>query len=170
MSDQPIAWGMPRPDGLILDVICPEEHAREPGQYTVPLYAAPQPKAGREWPHVWGCRANAFGECDKGCIAPQPKAEPQEPVLYVHPSTYAMESANQIGVWRPGCQLDDYLPLYFAPPAPQPRRRLTREEIVDAVREADLDWHRGWTLDEDALNRYETLCRVIEAAVWGEAK
>jgi hypothetical protein len=45
MTDKPIAWGMPRPDGLILDVICPEEHAREPGQYTVPLYAAPQPKA-----------------------------------------------------------------------------------------------------------------------------
>jgi len=26
------------------------------------------------WPHVWGCRANAFGECDKGCTAPQPAA------------------------------------------------------------------------------------------------
>jgi hypothetical protein len=58
------------------------------------------------------------------CPYVQPKAE-QEPVLYVHPSTYAMESANQIGVWRPGCQLDDYLPLYFAPPAPQPRRNVT---------------------------------------------
>jgi hypothetical protein len=45
MSDQPIAWGMPRPDGTIIDCITPEEHAREPGQYTVPLYAAPQPKA-----------------------------------------------------------------------------------------------------------------------------
>jgi hypothetical protein len=44
MTEQPIAWGMPRPDGLILDVICPEEHARMPGQYTVPLYAAPQPR------------------------------------------------------------------------------------------------------------------------------
>ena len=29
------------------------------------------------WPHVWGCRANAAGECDKGCTAPQPvKREP----------------------------------------------------------------------------------------------
>jgi hypothetical protein len=43
-ADQPIAWAMPRSDGLILDVICPEEHDREPGQYTVPLYAAPQPR------------------------------------------------------------------------------------------------------------------------------
>jgi len=30
------------------------------------------------WPHVWGCRANAFGECDKGCTAPQPAAVPAE--------------------------------------------------------------------------------------------
>jgi hypothetical protein len=44
MTDQPIAWGMPRPDGTIIDCITPEEHAREPGQYTVPLYAAPQPR------------------------------------------------------------------------------------------------------------------------------
>jgi hypothetical protein len=44
MNNQPIAWGMPRPDGLILDCITPEEHARMPGQYTVPLYAAPQPR------------------------------------------------------------------------------------------------------------------------------
>jgi hypothetical protein len=41
---EPVTWGMPRPDGAIIDVICPEEHARMPGQYTVPLYAAPQPR------------------------------------------------------------------------------------------------------------------------------
>jgi hypothetical protein len=44
MSDQPIAWGMPRPDGTIIDCITPEEHDRMPGNYTVPLYAAPQPR------------------------------------------------------------------------------------------------------------------------------
>jgi hypothetical protein len=44
MTDKPIAWGMPRPDGAIIDCITPEEHARMPGQYTVPLYAAPQPR------------------------------------------------------------------------------------------------------------------------------
>jgi hypothetical protein len=43
---EPVAWGMPREDGVILDVICPEEHAREEGGYTIPLYTAP-PK--REW-------------------------------------------------------------------------------------------------------------------------
>ena len=43
---EPVAWGMRRKDGVIIDVICPEEHSREPGDYTIPLYTAP-PK--REW-------------------------------------------------------------------------------------------------------------------------
>jgi hypothetical protein len=28
-------------DGVILDVICPDEHEREEGSYTVPLYTHP---------------------------------------------------------------------------------------------------------------------------------
>jgi hypothetical protein len=43
MSDQPVAWGMPQPDGTIIDCITPEERDRMPGNYTVPLYARPQP-------------------------------------------------------------------------------------------------------------------------------
>ena len=39
--DKPVAWGMPRGDGLILDVIDPEEHNRVEGEYTVPLYSRP---------------------------------------------------------------------------------------------------------------------------------
>jgi hypothetical protein len=35
---EPVAWGMEQPDGEILDVISPEEHARLEGGYTVPLY------------------------------------------------------------------------------------------------------------------------------------
>ena len=35
---EPVAWGMEQPDGDILDVISPEEHARLEGGYTVPLY------------------------------------------------------------------------------------------------------------------------------------
>jgi hypothetical protein len=95
----------------------------------------------------------------EGCLncERQPKAE-QEPVLYVHPSTYAMESANQIGVWRPGCQLDDYLPLYFAPPAPQPRKRLTDQEITLAM----------MRVEEQEQGYFLRLARAIEAAVWGE--
>jgi hypothetical protein len=40
---EPVAWAMSRPDGLILDVICPDEHDAYEGEYTVPLYAAPRP-------------------------------------------------------------------------------------------------------------------------------
>ena len=42
-EQEPVAWGMQRKDGVIIDVICPEEHSREPGDYTIPLYTA-QPK------------------------------------------------------------------------------------------------------------------------------
>jgi hypothetical protein len=37
-EQEPVAWAMPCPDGQIVDVITPEEHAREEGGYTVPLY------------------------------------------------------------------------------------------------------------------------------------
>jgi hypothetical protein len=46
MTDQPIAWGMPRSDGTIIDVICPDK----------PLYAAPQPRkrlTEQEIDEVW---------------------------------------------------------------------------------------------------------------------
>jgi len=45
---EPVAWGMPGKDGFIFDVICPEEHTREEGGYTVPLYTTP-PAAQRQW-------------------------------------------------------------------------------------------------------------------------
>jgi hypothetical protein len=37
----PVAWGMPRSDGLILDIIAPEEHESYEGEYTIPLYTTP---------------------------------------------------------------------------------------------------------------------------------
>ena len=43
-KDEPVAWGMEK-DGVILDVICPAEHEREEGSYTVPLYIT----AERTW-------------------------------------------------------------------------------------------------------------------------
>ena len=38
---KPVAWGMEK-DGVILDVICPDEHEREEGEYTIPVYTQPQ--------------------------------------------------------------------------------------------------------------------------------
>jgi hypothetical protein len=42
-QNEPVAWGMEK-DGLILDVICPDEHGREEGGYTIALYTHP-----KEW-------------------------------------------------------------------------------------------------------------------------
>ena len=47
---------------------------------------------------------------------------------------------------------------------PAQRKPLTDEEIWDEVKAADLDWQTGWSLDEDASNRYITFARAIEAA------
>lgn len=41
-STKPVAWGMrDKETGEIVDSICPAEHDREPGSYTVPLYEGP---------------------------------------------------------------------------------------------------------------------------------
>ena len=36
-------------------------------------------------------------------------------------------------------------------------------EIIEMVREADLDWHTGWTLDDDQPNRFETFAKLVAA-------
>ena len=70
-EQEPVAWGMQRKDGVIIDVICPEEHAKEPGDYTIPLYAAP-PK--REWvgltdeeiDGIYKTHHDQYGKCQTG--------------------------------------------------------------------------------------------------------
>ena len=41
MNNKPVAWGMLNKDGGIYDSISPEEHDREEGAYTIPLYTHP---------------------------------------------------------------------------------------------------------------------------------
>ena len=41
MNNKPVAWGMTWKDGEIYDVISPAQHAKEEGDYTVPLYTHP---------------------------------------------------------------------------------------------------------------------------------
>jgi hypothetical protein len=41
MNNEPVAWGMLDKDGGIYDSISPEEHDREEGDYTIPLYTHP---------------------------------------------------------------------------------------------------------------------------------
>ena len=59
----------------------------------------------------------------------------------------------------------------FINTTPPQRKPLSDEEVHDAVRESDLDWHQGWTLDNDEPNRFISLARAIEAAhgIKGEA-
>jgi hypothetical protein len=41
---------------------------------------------------------------------------------------------------------------------------LTQDQIMEYVREAGLDWHRGWIMGEPPVNRYEEFARAILAA------
>ena len=66
---KPVAWGM-ETDGLIYDVICPAEHEREEGEYTIPLYTHPKEWVGLteedlkpicdEWRIVYGTWTHDF--------------------------------------------------------------------------------------------------------------
>jgi hypothetical protein len=44
IKQAPVAWAMKRKDGRILDIIEPDDHKKNEGAYTVPLYSAPQPQ------------------------------------------------------------------------------------------------------------------------------
>jgi hypothetical protein len=48
---KPVAWGMLDKDGGIYDSISPEEHDREEGAYTIPLYTHPVSKAKDRFPN-----------------------------------------------------------------------------------------------------------------------
>ena len=54
-------------------------------------------------------------------------------------------------------------PVYTHPPAPQ-RKPLTQDQIMEYVREAGLDWYRGWVMSEPPVNRYEEFARAVLAA------
>ena len=41
MNTEPVAWGYKDFNGDISDCICPEEHDRAEGDYTIPLYTNP---------------------------------------------------------------------------------------------------------------------------------
>jgi hypothetical protein len=137
MTDKPIAWGMPRPDGTILDCITPAEHARCEGGYTVPLYAAPQPKAEPTYPLPDDLYPGSK-DWVHGSYA--------ERVQWLH----MMYEAGK-----------EQLELYAAP---QPRKRLTDEELRQCAEAMDAEpLAEGWP-------ELEKFARAIEAAVWGETK
>ena len=130
--------------------------------------AAQQALEALEWHLDWG----TWGADLDGCAAAlraalEQQAEP-EPVAWMvvvdgGTSAYVTDNPTDFVMDNPDYPESAYraLPLYTAPPQ---RKPLTDEEIVEAVREVDLDWQAGWTLDEHEPNRFTTLARAIERA------
>ena len=78
-KDEPVAWGM-ETDGLIYDVICPAEHEREEGEYTIPLYTTPQPKQEQSEPVAWMTENKYLITKDEN-LAKQIKEQGDEPII-----------------------------------------------------------------------------------------
>lgn len=110
----------------------------------------------------------------KAALREQPAPEP---VAWMDPNSGNVCRAHWLDSHAPESDIDRFsCPLYTHPPQPDDkcctratcrigqRVPLTDEQIVDAVRQADLDWQAGWTLDEDEPNRLATLARAIELA------
>jgi hypothetical protein len=53
LNNEPVAWGMLDSEGGIYDSISPEEHDREEGAYTIPLYTHPAELTDEEIALVW---------------------------------------------------------------------------------------------------------------------
>jgi len=76
---KPVAWGMEK-DGVILDVICPDEHEREEGEYTIPVYTQPQ----RTWV---GLTDEEMRELEKQFEAERVSTSDEE-YLVIYPAAY----------------------------------------------------------------------------------
>lgn len=46
---------------------------------------------------------------------------------------------------------------------------MTQDEIIEMARDADLDWHTGWTLDDEEPNRFVTFANLVAAKATEEA-
>lgn len=67
-----------------------------------------------------------------------------EPVLFIHPDTFAMDNAH-VGAWKPGHELTGYIPLYTHPAPGVPRGAVNlgahslASELAQAVAQDDDD-------------------------------
>ena len=96
--------------------------------------------------------------------------EEQEPVLVVEKEPDYMSRGHFYEGSKPFIDPTEVwkLPigtkLYTQPPRRE-WRGLTEEEIIEAVRESDLDWHRGWTLEDGESNRYTKLACTLDGVL-----
>jgi hypothetical protein len=158
LTTEPVAWAMRRPDGLILDVICPEEHEAYEGEYTIPLYAHPYDQTALELCDTCGWKTLIPGE---GCLncERQPKAEPQEPFGYFN--NPALDG------WTDCAETDEGAIALYA--APQPRRRLDDKQLEVVIYE-HTKLNPNQADDRELIGYIINAIRAIEAAVWGDGK
>ncbi len=97
----------------------------------------------------------------------EPKAQAGEPVVpylyvYEYDSPFGLNREFYPSGWN-GQKPTRTVPLYTTPqPALAQRREpLTASQVNELCNECHLDWHRGWSLDEEP-NRYLELARAIE--------
>jgi hypothetical protein len=134
--------------------------------YAEPLYAHHYDQTALELCDVCGWKTLIPGE---GCLncERQPKAE-QEPVAWMwqHDETGRtgfVDSWQLANGWQEqNPRLHIVSPLYAAP---QPRRRLTDEEIRDL-----WSWSMTAEAERTANTQQHAFARAIEAAVWGDGK
>jgi hypothetical protein len=117
---------------------------------TTKTTATPETFAG--WEH--SCR-QAWNAALAAQADAQPVALPRVP-----PLPFAVFDEHGRGA---DDRVQDYAAALVAAAHTQ-RQPLSAEQISDAVRDADLDWHHGWTLDETEPNRFMQFARAIERA------
>lgn len=139
---------MRRPDGLILDVICPDEHEAYEGEYTVPLYAAPQPKAEQgpvQVPEGW-------------------KLVPVEPTKEMLDAVVTTVDVHLLGADAEMQYREDWAAmLAAAPEAPQPRRQPLTDEEIEKILGPFPARANEW--DDNDFQRF---ARAVEAAIWSK--
>ena len=102
-----------------------------------------------------------------------------EPVLFIHPDTFAMNNAH-VGAWKPGHELTGYIPLYTHQ-APERVPMTERElELIDGMIAVQLDHaqrcdaisnramaekQKGWDME-----RVELLRRIRSIGITAQAK
>lgn len=111
----------------------------------------------REWASIGPVQMAALEEFVAALLWPKPVSTA---FMGVNPRTGALEfSAHQPS---PSVMRDfNMQPLYSAPAAPAPEP-LTASQVHELCDECHLDWHRGWSIDEEP-NRFLNLVRLVEA-------
>lgn len=111
-------------------------------------WEAHMPNATQE--QAWTAFTAAVASNGVGIAAQQPATG--EPVLFIHPDTFAMNNAH-VGAWKPGHELTGYIPLYTHPVPSLPGDVV--RDAISTVREhyRGTDWGKA----------AESICDAIDA-------